>query len=154
MGANDTRLLENLLRDAGFIDDKVSGLLVQVPFYSPVVQTVRNASVTLFAFDALGASIRDIMVAFYLGLDAAATFIPGWYTTRPGALVTFTEHFWTDMNVTPYQKTIATPGTAQWYRYKLGELAQGLQGEFRLAQNNLGAANVAVDAVAVALMVP
>ena len=151
---SDQRITEIILRDTGWVDDKVNGLLVQVPFYSPVVQTVQNASVTLFAFDALGATIRDIFVAFYLGLDAAATFTPGWFTTRPGDLVTFTEHFWADMNVTPYQKTIATPAAARWYRYKLGELAQGLQGEFRLAQNGLGAVNVALDAVAVALMVP
>ena len=147
----DQRIAENILRDAGFIDDKVSGLLVQVPFYSPIVQTVQNASVTLFAFDALGATMRDIYVAFYLAASAA-TFTPGWYTTRPGDLVTFTERLWTDMNVTPYQKTIAIPGAAQWYGYKLGELAQGLQGEFRLAQNALGAANVALDAIAVALI--
>lgn len=145
MSVGEQRILEGTWRDVLAVDQVVNGLLVQVPFFSPVVQTVQGASVTLFAFDALGATMRRIWVSFYLAADGA-TFTPTWHRTRPADLVTFTQE------AIPAMATIVAPANARWYSYDLGELAQGLQGEFRLAQSAAGAANVAVDAVAVALV--
>lgn len=144
---NSQWLQESLLRDVIAVDDKVSGILVQIPFYR-TTQTVKNDSVTLFALDALGCTIREVYVCFYLALDAAATFTPTWHKTRAGDLVTFTQEY------DPALAQIATPGVNGVYAYKLGEIAQGLQGEFRLAQDNNGNANNVVDAICVALLLP
>ena len=126
------------------VDDKVSGILVQVPFYNNL-DTVVNDEVILFEFDALGATIKDIFVSFYMPLHATATFTPTWRVTRPGDLITFVTE------VDPVRAAIVTPATNANYSYKLGELAQGLQGRFYLAQSNNGAL-VNVDASAVVLM--
>lgn len=127
------------------VDDKVSGILVQVPFYI-TTQTIKNDSVTLFALDALGVTIREVYISFYLALDAAATFTPTWWKTRAADLVTFTQE------AVPALSTIITPAANRYYSYSLGEIAQGLQGEFRLAQDNNGNANNAVDAFCIVLM--
>ena len=47
------------------VDDKVSGMLVQVPFYNEI-DTIVNDEIILFELDALGATIREIFVSFYL----------------------------------------------------------------------------------------
>lgn len=127
------------------VDDKVSGILVQVPFYN-TTQTVINDTITLFALDALGVTIREVYVCFYLALDAAAIFTPTWHKTRAGDLVTFTEE------ADPPLAVIINPAANRVYSYKLGEIAQGLQGEFRLAQDNAGNANNLCDAFCVVLM--
>ncbi len=128
------------------VDDKVSGILVQVPFFN-TTQTVLNSSITLFALDALGCTIREVYISFYLALDAAATFTPTWHKTRAGDLVTFTQE------AIPALAVITTPAANRYYSYWLGEIAQGLQGEFRLAQDNAGNANNACDAFCIAFMV-
>jgi len=130
---------------AANIDTQLDGTLVQVPFFN-TTQTVKDGSVTLFALDALGATIREVFVSFYLALDAAATFTPTWHKTRPGDLVTFTQE------ADPALAQIITPGANRYYSYKLGELAHGLQGELRLAQDNNGNANNVCDAFCVVLM--
>ena len=140
---NQQRLSEETLRDVLAVDDKVSGILVQVPFYN-LINTVVGGTITLFEFDALGATIREVFVSYYLPLDAAATFTPTWEKTRPNDLVTFTAE------VDPALAVIVTPAANAYYSYKLGEIAQGLQGRFRLAQ--VAGAIVAVDAWAVVLM--
>jgi len=136
-------------QDLKDIDDNVSqfkaATLVEVPFYN-TTQTVKNSSITLFALDATGATIKDIIVEFYLASDAAATFTPAVYRTRPGDLVTFTEE------VVPTPAAIVNPAAAKKYRYEIGDLAQGLQLEFRLAQDNNGNANNDVDATLTCLM--
>lgn len=142
------KMIRQLIHDrVSDVDDKVSGMLVQIPFYN-TTQTVKNSSVTLFALDALGGTIREVFVSFYLALDAAATFTPTWHKTRAGDLVTFTQE------IDPPLAVIITPAANRVYSYKLGEIAQGLQGEFRLAQDNAGNANNALDAICVALMAP
>ena len=52
----------------------------------------------------------------------------------------------------PAIAAIATPAANAYYSYKLGEIAQGLQARFSIAQDNAGA-GVTVDAFAVVLMV-
>ncbi len=147
MVVNPQWLLERTLEDLGFVDEKLAGMLVQVPFYL-TTQTIKNSSVTLFALDALGCTIRAVYVSYYLALDAAATFTPTWHKTRAGDLITFTQEY------DPALAQIINPGVNGVYSYWLGEIAQGLQGEFRLAQDNLGNANNAVDAICVAFMLP
>ncbi len=130
---------------AANIDTQLDGMLVQVPFYNEI-ETVQNDYITLFEFDALGATIREIFVSFYLPLHAAATFTPSWWKTRPGDLVTFTQE------VIPALAGIVVPTANAYYAYWTGELAQGLQARFRLHQSD-HANLVTVDAWAVALMV-
>lgn len=137
---------EETLTEVLSVDDKVSGILVQVPFYV-TTQTVKNSSITLFALDALGCTIREVYISFYLAADDAATFAPTWHKTRAGDLVTFTQE------AVPTLAEIVNPANARVYSYKLGEIAQGLQGEFRLAQDNAGNANNAVDAFCVVSMI-
>ena len=131
---------------AANIDTQLDGMLVQVPYFN-LTETILNDVITLFEFDALGATIREIFVSFYLALDAAPTYTLTWEKTRPDDLVTFT------VEAIPALANIVTPAAAGYYSYKLGELAQGLQGRFRIAQSNAGNANNAVDGWAVALMV-
>ncbi len=126
------------------VDDKVSGILVQVPFFVEM-DTIVDDVITVFSFDALGATIREVFVNLYLPLHATATFTPTWEKTRAGDLITFV----TELD--PTLNAIATPGVNAIYSYKVGEIAQGLQGRFRLAQSN-HAGVVTVDAFAVALM--
>lgn len=126
------------------VDDKVSGILVQVPYFVEM-DTVVNNYITLFSFDALGCTIREVHISFYLPLHGTATFTPTWEKTRAGALVTFTAE------VIPAIAAIATPAAAQYYRYHCGEVAQGLQGRFRIHQSN-NAPAVTVDAFAVVVM--
>ena len=94
---------------------------------------------------ARGAAIREVFVSFYLPLHATATFTPTWEKTRAGDLVTFTTE------VDPPLAVIGTPAANAVYSYKLGEIAQGLQGRFRLAQDNIAGVRT-VDAFAVVLM--
>ena len=126
------------------VDDKVSGILVQVPFFV-TMNTIVNDVITLFAFDALGCTIREVFISFYLPLHATATFTPTWQKTRANDLVTFTEEAY------PVLPAIVTPAAARYYSYKCGEIAQGLQGRFRIAQSN-HAGVVTVDAFAVVVM--
>lgn len=145
MGANPTRLNEDTLRDLRAVQQTVHGILAQVTLFNTTV-TTKAGSVTLFSLDALGSSIREIFVSFYLAADGAATFTPTWHKTRAGDLVTLTEE------ALPALAVIALPANARYYSYSLGELAQGLQGEFRVAQDNAGNATNVVDAFLVALM--
>ena len=142
--------LREILLNSEAIQADVNGILVQVPFYNDT-QTVKNSSVTLFSLDALGGTIREVFVSFYLAADAAATFTPTWHITRPGDLVTFTEVA-IAADVDAAINTIATPANARVYTYRFGEVAQGLQLEFRLAQDNNGNANNDCDATCVVLM--
>jgi len=146
MGEDQAKGIRHLIHTrVADADTKLSGLLVQVTYFN-TTQTVRNNSITLFALDALAGTIREIFVSFYLALDVAATFTPGWYVTRAGDLITFTAQ------AVPALAAIATPAANAYYSYSLGDLAWGLQGEFRLAQDNAGAANVLVDAYMTVLM--
>ncbi len=126
------------------VDDKVSGILVQVPFFVEIA-TIQNDVITLFSFDALGATIREVYISFYLPLHATATFTPTWEKTRAGDLITFTAE------VDPALAVIALPAANAVYSYKLGEIAQGLQGRFRLAQDNIAGVRT-IDTFAVVLM--
>lgn len=144
MGVNETRLQEIISRDVLAVDQKVAGILVQVPFFNSI-STVVNSVITLFEFDAISGTIREIHVSFYLPLHATATFTPTWEKTRAGALVTFTTE------IIPAIAAIATPAADAYYRYHCGEIAQGLQGRFRIAQSN-NAPAVTVDAFCIVLM--
>lgn len=145
MGINETRLLENITRDLAAVDQVVNGIQVLVPFFN-TTQTTKAGTVILFDLDALGSSIKDIVVSFYLAADAAATFTLTWNKTRAGDLITFTQE------AIPAMSIIATPAAARVYRYALGDLAQGLQGQFSIAQDNAGNANNACDAVLTCLL--
>ncbi len=145
MGEDFGKEIRNLIHTrVADVDDKVSGILVQVPFFVEM-DTIVNDVITLFAFDALGATIREVFISLYLPLHATATFTPTWEKTRANDLITFV----TELD--PTLNAIATPGANAVYSYKLGEIAQGLQGRLRLAQSN-HAGVVTVDAFAVALM--
>ena len=100
--------------------------------------TTKNSSVTLFALDALQGPIKDIVVDIFLYLDAAATFTPTIHKTDEVAPTTFTAE------AIPAISTIATPAASKRYRYACGSLLEGQQMEVRIAQDNAGAATVAV----------
>jgi len=127
------------------VDDKVSGILDQVPFFVSMA-TIQNDVITLFEFDALGGTIREVTINFYLPLHATATFTPTWEKTRPNDLITFTTE------LIPAVAAIVTPAANAVYRYHCGEIAQGLQGRFRIAQSN-HAGVVTVDGFSVVKMV-
>jgi len=127
---------------AANINDQTSGILVQVPYFVEM-DTINGDVITLFAFDALGCTIREVFISFYLP-NSAGTFTPTWEKTRVGDLVTFV------VEVVPALAVIAVPAAPNVYSYKLGEIAQGLQGRFRIAED--ANAGVTVDAFAVALM--
>jgi len=136
---NQQRLLEETLRDLLEVDSKVSGILVQVPYF--VSMDTINGTITLFEFDALGCTIRDVFISFYMpatGLTLTLT----WEKTRAGDLVTFTDE------AVPALAQIINPAAAYYYSYKLGEIAQGLQGRFRIATTGV----VNIDAFAVVVM--
>ncbi len=103
--------------------------------------TIINNSVTLFALDALGGPCKDVCVEFFLDDDAAATFTPTWYVTRLWDPATFV------IRSIPAVATIVTPGADARYQYTYGDLGEGMQLEFRLAQTNAGDATNAVEAV-------
>jgi len=124
-------------------NDILSGMLVQVPFFV-TMDTIQNNYITLFNFDALGATIKDIMVDIYVPIHATATFTPTWEKTLPGGVTYIVE-------VVPAIAAIATPGVVYHYRYHLGELAQGLEGRFRIHQSN-HAGVVSIQAYAVVSM--
>lgn len=145
MMVNETRKSEEILRYIEAVRQNVNGLLVQVTFFD-TRQTVKNSSITLFALDAIGGTIREVFISFYLALDAAATFTPTWHKTRPSDPTTFTQE------AVPSLSTIITPAANRYYSYSLGEIAQGLQGEFRLAQDNNGNANNDVEGFCVVIM--
>ncbi len=134
MAVNLTELVENIKRDLAAVQQAINGQLTLVTvFFSG--NTSVGGSVTLFALDALGGSIKDIKVNFFLDDEAAATFTPTWHKTRAADLITFTQE------AIPAIAAIALPAADRVYRYDLGDLAEGLQGEFRLAQDGLGGAN-------------
>ena len=122
------------------IGDTVDAALVLTQALN-TTQTVKNSSIALFALDALGGPKKDVRVEFWLDTDGAATFTPNWYVTRQGAPVTFVAR------LIPAIATIATPGAAGRYYYEYGDLPEGGQLEFRVAQDNAGAANVDIDGV-------
>ncbi len=130
---------------AANINDQISGILVQVPFFNEM-DTIQANTIILFEFDALGATIREVYVNMYLPLHATATFTPSWSKTRANDLVTFT----TELD--PVLAAIPTPAANAVYSYKLGEIAQGLQARFSITMSN-HAGGVTVDAFAVVLMV-
>lgn len=140
MGVNVTERLWQLLRDLGFVDDKVSGDRVLTQAHN-ATQTVKNSSITLFALDALGGAIKDIRVEFWLAADNLATFTPSFFVTREGAPVVFVEV------LLPVVTTIGTPGAPGRYRYEYQDLPEGAQLEFRVAQDNLGNANNDIEGV-------
>jgi len=125
------------------VDDKVSGILVQVPYFVEM-DTIVGDVITLFEFDALGCTIKNVFINFYLPLDGGATFTLTWEKTRANDLVTFTTE------LIPAIANIVTPSANAVYSYQLGEIAQGLQGRFRIDQ--VAGAIKTVDAFAVVLM--
>ena len=82
--------------------------------------------------------------------DAAAVFTPGIYMTRPGDLITFVWFAVIPMtDASPV--AITNPAIPAKYAYRIPEIPQGLQAEFRLAQDNAGNATNIVDATLVTL---
>lgn len=104
-------------------------------------QTVINDTVIAFELDAIGGPIKDIKVEFWLDADGSATFTPSWTATREGAETTFVTR---DI---PAIADIVKPANARRYYYEYGDLPEGAQLRFNIAQDNAGAANVAFDAV-------
>lgn len=143
MGVNETRLLEENKRDILAVDQIVSGDLVLIPLYNTTV-TTKAASVTLFALDAIGGSMKDIKFGFFLALDAAPTYTVSVWKTRAGDLVTFVQDLSKVSAALPW--TIVTPAAASWYTYEVGDLEEGLQMEIRIAQSNAGNATNVCDA--------
>lgn len=143
MSVNETRRQQNIQSKAADILDIVYGILVLKQAFNTTTTQI-NSSITLFALDALNGAKKDIIVEFYLAADGAVTNItPSLHKTREGAPVTFTQE------VVPAIGALAQPGlaTASRYRYELGDLPEGGQLEFRVAQTNDGAATIAIDGV-------
>lgn len=132
--------LRQLARDLGIVSDSVLRDLALKQAFNTTT-TVKNSSVTLFALDALAGAITDIQIEFFLADDVAATFTPDWYATREGDPLTFTERAISDI------PAIATPAAAKRYHYEYGDLPEGGQLEFRIAQDNNGNATNDIDAV-------
>lgn len=138
MSVNDTALLEGNKRDIGFANYKLDAQLVLTTLFNTTV-TTKAASVTLFALDAIGGSIKDIKLAFFLDDDVLATFTVAAYKTRAGDLVTFIQ----DMIKT---WSIALPAADGVYSFDVGDLEEGLQLEIRVAQDNAGDVTNVIDA--------
>lgn len=102
--------------------------------------TAINDTVILFELDAVGGPISDIKAEFWLAADGAATFTPSWAATREGAITTFVTR------LIPTIVAIATPAAAARYEYVYEDLPEGAQLRFSVAQDNAGAATVAIDA--------
>lgn len=104
--------------------------------------TIINDTIILFELDAIAGPIKDIKVEFWLDADAAVVNItPTLHKTREGAPTTFVQE------VVPAITALAQPGlaTASRYRYECGELPEGAQLQFKVAQTNNGAATIAID---------
>lgn len=128
------------------VDDKAAGILVQVPYFV-TMDTVNGGTITLFSFDALGCTIREVFISFYMP-NNAGTFTLTWEKTRANDLITFTEEL-VGAPCIP-MANIAVPANSRYYSYRLGEIAQGLQGRFRILED--ANAGVTVDAFAVVVM--
>jgi len=140
MSVDPTALQEVTKKTLEDTQEKINAALTLRQAFNTTT-TTKNASITLFALDAVGGPIKDIKIEFYLAADAAATFTPAFYGTRAGDPVTFTVR-----NI-PAIAAIATPGANARYFYEFGDLGEGMQMEFRVAQDNNGAATVAIDGV-------
>jgi hypothetical protein len=115
------------------------GDIIAIPSFNTTA-TTKNASVTLFAIDALGGIKKNIKLSIYLAADAAATFTITVRKTRSGDTTTFTPI------LIPAIATIATPAAAAVYRYEIGDLNNGLQMDIAIAQSNAGNATNVCDA--------
>jgi len=124
-------------QDLDYIEDIVAGESVLLQSYSSG-DTSESGTVVIFALDALGGTKKDIKIEFYLAQDDVAVFTPEWYVTRPNDLITFTAREEPDLG------TITTSGAAKEFFFEFGDLAEGLQVEFRLAHT--GGSNRAYDA--------
>ncbi len=130
--------LAEILLNTKDIETKLDGAAVVTELFN-TTSTVKANSVTLFQIDALGGTIRNIRLNFYLALDAAATFSVIVQKTRTGDLLTFTQDEELD-------DTIALPAANRVHSYALGDLPEGLQMRVIIAQDNAGNANNACDA--------
>jgi len=114
-------------QDLDYIEGAVAGELVLTQAFASG-NTSAGSTIVMFALDALGGTKKDVKVEFYLEQDDAAVFTPEWYVTRPNDLVTFTARDVPDLG------TITTSGADKRFFFEFGDLPEGLQVEFRLAQ--------------------
>ncbi len=144
MAVNETSLLEQNKEGISNANDKLNVEAAVVTLFASG-DAVKNTTIggvgvfQPFALDAIGGTIRNIRISFYLVADAAATFTVSILKTRPGDLVTFTQD-------TILTYSIGTPANNLYYTYDLGDLPEGLQAEIQIAQDNNGNATNAVDA--------
>jgi hypothetical protein len=103
--------------------------------------TTKAATVTAATLDAVGGVMYDIKVKLFGDDDAAATFTFEWAATRPGDLVTFVTR------VSPAATVIATPAADYEMNEVYGDLAEDLQLQFNITQDNAGDATNAYDGV-------
>ena len=102
---------------------------------------LKDANLDVFLADAIAGTIYDLVFEVYLELDAAATYAITISKTDALNPTTFTAQ------LIPAIAPIATPAAAGRYRYEAGDLAQGDQCKFNIAQDNAG--DAAHDIVAV-----
>ncbi len=127
MSLSELQAIEELRQEVLAVNQMAAGALT--PKQARFTGNLSNAgSATIAALDALGGSMKDIKVRVYIsGAVAGPGITPGWFTTRPGDLVTFTEQ------IVPSLGGQHAPATAVIEMYEVGDLAEGLQGEIRIA---------------------
>jgi len=119
--------LKGLLTSLDLVQQAVNGqpVLLQSTFTG----NLSNAgSATICALDALGGAMRNIRAKVFIsGAVAGAGITPGWYGTRYGDLVTFTQQ------TVPSLGAQHAPAAAVVEDYEVEDLPEGLQGELRIA---------------------
>ena len=93
---------------------------------------LKNTNLDVFLADAIAGTIYDLVFEVYLELDGAATYTITISKTDALNPTSFTSQ------LLPAISTIVTPAAAGRYRYPAGDLAQGDQCKFNIAQDNNG----------------
>lgn len=149
---NITRSLDLMLGSrwdvSGDLGTDIATLLTDVPAIQqgvngiPVIQqsvftgNLANAgSATICALDAIGAPMRGIRVKVFIsGATAGLGITPAWHVTRYAALTTFTEQTVPSLGA----QHILVAAVVE--DYSVGDLAEDLRGELRIASNGNDAA--------------
>jgi hypothetical protein len=148
---SDDTILANILTETGDTSDydrrtdsleaisdallEAIGTVEHVAYRTEDEYALKNTNLDVMGVDAIAGPIYDLRFGVYLELDAAATYTPTIKKTEQLNPTTFVNQ------TIPALATIATPAAAGWYWYEAGDIGQGEQCKFNLAQDNAGDTN-------------
>ncbi|KKN74863.1 hypothetical protein LCGC14_0386120 [marine sediment metagenome] len=124
------------------ISDEVAAVLAAESVLHTVFRTedefaLKNTNLDVFGLDAIGGTCRNVVFELYLEKGGGGhTFTITISKTDVLRPTTYTSQ------LLPSISTIATPATDGVYRYEAGDLAEGNQVKFNIAQDNNGDANL------------